>query len=175
MTSLYFIKAVLPKMLKFPRLSLNQQTSNIALHLSAIVISVTLLVLNPTEYERFSSDRWNISIHDRDTLALQAKDCPNRRIRDNSALYFFRQAYRNKKIVVSDGDIISPRLLRNTISATQAHTLAVKKRALEGLLDSGLLYRSLPVFADPEGDLDSANEIFLVFDNSSERWLFLAL
>ena len=91
-TSLYFIKAVLPKMLKFPRLSLNQQTSNIALHLSAIVISVTLLVLNPTEYERFSSDRWNISIHDRDTLALQAKDCPNRRIRDNSALYFFRQA-----------------------------------------------------------------------------------
>ena len=175
MMAIYFTKVVLPKMLKTPQLSLKQQTSNRVLYLSAIILSVTLLALNPTEYERFSSGRWTIALHNRDTLALQAKYCPNSRIRDNSALYMFRGTYRNKKIVVFDEDSISPLLLRNTISATQVHKLSARKRGLEGLLDSGLLYRSFPVFTDPEESLVSATEISLVFEKSSERWLFMAL
>tara|TARA_B100000579_G_scaffold432119_1_gene448397 strand:- start:115 stop:603 length:489 start_codon:yes stop_codon:yes gene_type:complete len=162
-------------MLKNPRSFLNEHALNRVLYLGAIILCVTLLASHPKEYERFSNDRWTIVFHKRDTLALQAKYCPNRRIRENSALYFFRKANKDKNIVVLDEDSISSQLLRKTSFATPEHRLKVEKRVLEDLSDSGLLYRSFPVFSDSEESLNNANEIFLFFENRSERWIFVAL
>ena len=157
------------------RPTFNQKTLNKVFHIGAMIICIGLIGSHPVEYKRFYNDRWRIELHERDTLMLQAKNCPNRKIRQNSALYLLRKDYLEKYIIVSDNDLISPQLLKNTIPATSAHWRKLTEVSTEVLVDTGAHYRGFPFFVDSEEKLFASNDLFLYFDAATERWLLRAL
>ena len=156
------------------RPTFNQKTLNKVFHIGAMIICIGLIGSHPVEYKRFYNDRWRIELHERDSLMLQAKNCPNRKIRENSALYMFRRTYKDHVIVVKDDDRVTPQLIRNTVFSTPI----LRQNIVDGkgmISDSGMLYRGFPVFIDSEEELLEAKKIFLFFEESKERWLLKAL